>query len=129
MGSESLSPLFEEVRELRREVHEARCEVQEVRELLRLLVAQHEEARARPEPTRADDPVGPEYFARVSGLSVVTCKQGKAGTASVPLFSKRPRRWLKRDVDRFVRERAARLMPARHKAHRLLDRRGGRKGK
>jgi|ERR1043165_594396 hypothetical protein len=76
-----------------------------------------------------DDLVDADYFSRVTGLSPITIKQGKAGTDAVPLASKRPRRWFKRDVDRFVRERAQRLAPPKRKALKLLDRRGGRKGR
>jgi hypothetical protein len=97
-------------------------ELRALRELLELLLARREESRARPEPARADNPVDAEYFARVSGLSPITIKQGKAGTSDVPLFSMRPRRWLKGDVDRWVRERAARLRSPRQQARRLLDR-------
>lgn len=74
------------------------------------------------EPARADDPVCVHYFARRSGLAVVTILQGKAGTGEVPAYSKRPRRWLRSEVDRFLRERAASLRSPKVKAMRLLRR-------
>lgn len=70
--------------------------------------------------------MGVEYFARVTGLSPVTIRQGKAGTDAVPLQGKRPKIWLKSDVDRWQRERTARLRSPKQKAVRLLDRRGHR---
>lgn len=97
-------------------------ELRILRDLLEALLEQRTVSQARPEPARADDPVDADYFAHVSGLSPITIKQGKAGTSDVPLFSMRPRRWLKRDVDRWVRERATRLRSPRQRAHRLLDR-------
>ena len=76
----------------------------------------------RPEPARPDDLADEFYFARVTGLSPVTIRQGKAGTGAVPIQGTRPRRWLKGDVDRFQRERASRLRSPKAKAVRLLDR-------
>jgi hypothetical protein len=105
-------------------------------------LAQREESRSGPEssraddsvkckgcivePARADDLVCAHYFARMTGLSPVTITQGKAGTGEVRLYSKRPRRWLKGDVDRFARERAASLRSPKQKALKYLERRGGR---
>lgn len=76
----------------------------------------------------ADDRVGVDYFARVTGLAPMTIRQGKAGVKGVPRQSTRPQTWLKRDVDGFMREQAARLLPVRQKAIKLLDQsRRGRK--
>lgn len=83
-------------------------------------------AAVAPEPQRADDLVGVDYFQRATGLARVTILQGKAGTGAVPLQSKRPKRWRKADVDAFQRARAAGLRAPREKAFKLLDRRGGR---
>lgn len=84
--------------------------------------------RPTPGPARADGLVGVDYFVERTGLARVTILQGKAGTKDVPVQSKRPRLWLRRDVDEFARARARKHQPARQKAIRLLDRTGGRKG-
>jgi hypothetical protein len=86
-----------------------------------------EAKRPASEPTRADDIVDADYFARRTGLSRETILRGKAGTKVVPLQSKRPRTWLKRDVDAFVRQRAEDVRPAKQKALKLLDRSRGRR--
>lgn len=80
-------------------------------------------AAPAPAPASADDLVDVEYFARASGLSRITIRQGKAGTDKVQRASKRPSRWRKGDVDRWVRERASALRPPRQKALKLLERR------
>jgi hypothetical protein len=67
---------------------------------------------------RPDDIVGVEYFAKRSGLSERTIRNGKAGTRRVPRARRRPLGWLRRDVDEFLtpkagpspEERAARLV-------------------
>jgi hypothetical protein len=82
--------------------------------------------RTVPEPTRADEPVDADYFALKTGLKRSTILRGHAGTDAVPMYQRKPRRWLKGDIDRFTRERAASLRAPKQKAHRLLDRRGRR---
>jgi hypothetical protein len=102
--------------EILRELLEGQCRIEaKLDELMR----DRDDAR---QPAHADDPVDADYFARKTGLSRVTIMQGKAGTDAVPLYSKRPRLWLKGDVDRWVRERATRLRSPSQKACRLLDR-------
>lgn len=81
-----------------------------------------ERQRLPPEPMPADDLVDADYFARATGLKPASIVRGKAGTSRVPLASKRPRRWYKRDVDKFQRERVAAARPARQKAFQLLER-------
>lgn len=112
--------------EMLREVLEALPELLENGRRMQRFLDEQVRTVPPPEPERADDLVDADYFARVTGLSPVTIRQGKAGTAAVPLASKRPKRWRKGNVDRFVREREAALRPPRQKAFRLLDRGGGR---
>ena len=72
---------------------------------------------------RDDDIVGVEYFARRSGLSETTIRQGKAGTRRVPRARRRPLGWLRKDVDAFLApkpketpgRRAARLVEVAHR--------------
>lgn len=74
-------------------------------------------------PENPDDLVDAAYFARVTGLSERTVKEGKAGTKIVPVVTKRPRRWRRVDVDQF----ASTLLRAREEAARprtTLVRRG-----
>jgi hypothetical protein len=70
----------------------------------------------------ADDLVCVHYFARKTGLQPSTITRGKAGTEAVVLRGKHPRRWLKRDVDSFARERTAHVMSLTEKTLRQLDR-------
>lgn len=51
---------------------------------------------------RPDDIVGVEYFARRSGLSEKTIRNGKAGTRAVPKARRKPLGWHRKDVDAFV---------------------------
>ena len=92
-----------------------------LRALLELLLAQREESRAKPEPTRANDLVDVEYFSRVTGLAPDTIRHGKAGTYVVPRQGKRPSVWLKRDVDTWQRARAAALRLPKEKALLYLE--------
>jgi hypothetical protein len=78
----------------------------------------------QPPDERPDDIVGVEYFARRSGLSATTIRQGKVGTRGVPRARRRPLGWLRRDVDEFCApkpketpaQRAARLVEEKGRA-------------
>lgn len=74
-----------------------------------------------PEPARAGDLVDVDYVCRVTGLARVTVMQGKSGVSELPLQGTRPKRWLKSDVDRFQRQRAAALQSPRQKALRVVE--------
>jgi hypothetical protein len=98
-----------------------------IRDLLAEILHRLERLEAHPpshEPARADDLVDVSYVMRVTGLARVTILQGKAGTREIPLAGMRPRRWRKGDVDvdRFVRDRAARFGSPKRKALKLLER-------
>jgi hypothetical protein len=72
-----------------------------------------------------DDIVGVEYFARRSGLSEKTIRNGKAGVRTVPKARRRPLGWLRKDVDAFLTPKPKESAPQR--AARLVEMKGRRR--
>lgn len=94
---------------------------------LHALIEERLPAAPRPAEERPDDLVDVKYVARKLGLAVYTVRQGKAGTNQINWLGRRPLRTTRREVERFIRERAEAVTTPRQRALKLLDRSGARR--
>lgn len=89
---------------------------------LHALIEERLPAAPRPAEERPDDLVDVKYVARKLGLAVYTVRQGKAGTNQINWLGRRPLRTTRREVERFIRERAEACEPPHKRVLKLLDR-------
>jgi hypothetical protein len=77
-------------------------------------------------PENPNCEVGWEYIHERTGLAQRTITDRKGGVKDIALARRKPRRWFRGDVDKWLRERREAAKTPKQRAYRLLSRKGKR---